>query len=106
MPAEKPAKGERRHVAQLRRENDVEEIAVSIHRVREETEVSEHPADVNKADDAQRHALQLAAGAVAQDRHEQNERDGEDGHCHEKAIPARAGLLSARMRHERRRTHG
>ena len=55
--------------------------------------MAEHPADVDKADDAQRHPLQFAAGAVAQDRHEQNKRDGEDRHGHEKPIPARCPVL-------------
>ena len=89
----------RRHIVQLGRENDIEKIAVGIHRVREETEVSEHPADVHKADDAQRHALQLAAGVVAQNRHEKNQRDSKDGHRYKAAIPAGAGLFAARMRH-------
>src|SRR3954463_12634938 len=99
MTPEKPAEGKGRDVVQLRRENYIEKIAIRVHRIGQKPEVPEHPADVNKADDAERHPLQFAAGAIAQDRHEQNERDSEDRHSHKKAVPTLARFVSAWMRH-------
>src|SRR5439155_26092178 len=88
MPPEQSAKCKSGDVIQFRREDDVTKKSIGIRRVRQKTQMSEHPADVNKANDAQRHLLQFAAGAVAQDRNEQDQCDSKNRHGHEKAIRA------------------
>ncbi len=52
MTAEEPAESECRHIVQLRREDHIKKVAVSIDRIRKKAEMPEHPADVDKPDDA------------------------------------------------------
>src|SRR6266478_8271897 len=70
MPPKQSAKRKRADVIQFGCEDNVTKKSVGVGRVRQKTEVSEHPADVNKANDAQRHLLQFALSAVSQDRNE------------------------------------
>src|SRR5207247_11046845 len=98
MPPEQSAKCKRADIIQFGREDDVTKKSVGVGGVRQKTQMSEHPANVNKANDAQRHLLQFAAGAVAQDRNERDQCDSENRHGHEKAIPACTWLFAARMR--------
>src|SRR5207237_9382000 len=88
MPPKQSAKCKRGDVIQFCREDDVTKKSVGIRRVRQKTQMSEHPADVNKANDAQRHLLQFAPGALAQDRNQQDQCDRENRHGHKTAIPA------------------
>src|SRR6266496_206792 len=99
MPPKQSAKCKRADIIQFGGEDDVTKKSVGIRRVRQKTQMSEHPADVNKANDAQRHLLQFAPGAVAQDRNEQDQRDSEHWHGHKKSIPACTSLFAARMRY-------
>src|SRR6266498_2782723 len=92
MPPKQSAKCKCADIIQFGREDDVTKKSVGIRRVRQKTQMAEHPADVNKANNAQRHLLQLASGAVAQDRNEQDQCDSENRHGHKKAIPACAWL--------------
>jgi len=48
------------------RENNVANEAVGVASVGDKSEVTEHPADVNKTDNGERYASQLAASAIAQ----------------------------------------
>src|SRR5438128_6835971 len=99
MPSKPSAKCKRADVIQFGREDNVTKKSVGVGGVRQKTQMSEHPADVNKANDAQRHLLQFAAGAVAQDRNEQDQHDSENRHSHKKSIPTCTRLLAARMRY-------
>src|SRR5467141_1022191 len=99
MASKQSAKCKRADVIQFGREDDVTKKSVRIRRVRQKTQMSEHPADVNKAHEAQRHFLQFAPGAVAQDRNEQDQCNRENRHSHKKAIPACTWLFAARMRY-------
>src|SRR6266700_2121295 len=53
MPPKQSAKCKRGDVIQFRREDDVTKKSVGIRRVRQKTQMSEHPADINKTHDAQ-----------------------------------------------------
>src|SRR5881392_532114 len=85
-------------VSQPRRENDVTDKAIGIARVRHESEVTEHPADINKTDNGEGHVLQLAASAIAQNRNQQDQRDRERRHGNKESVPARALFATARIR--------
>src|SRR6266446_815769 len=100
MSAENFAKGERGDVAHCRGKDNERNESVSVARIRQKTEMPEHPADVNEAHDRKRHSLQLTAGAIAQDRNDQDESDREDRHCHKKSIPTGAWFFAAWMRNE------
>src|SRR6266853_4515113 len=100
MSAENFAKGERGDVTHSRGKNNETNKSVSVARVSQKSEMPEHPADINESDDGERHSLQLAAGAIAQDRNEQDESDREDRHCHKKSIPTGAWFFAAWMRNE------
>ena len=52
MATEQSAKSKRRDVVQFRREDNVDHVAIGVRGISEETEVAEHPADVNETDDA------------------------------------------------------
>ena len=80
--------------------NNVTKKTVGIGGVGQKSEVPEHPADVNKPDDGQRHALQFAARAVAQNRNEENQRDRKHRNGNKKSIPAGARLFATRMRNQ------
>src|SRR5437867_5211511 len=98
MPSKPSAKCKRADVIQFSREDNVTKKSVGVGGVRQKTQMSEHPTDVNKANDAQRHLLQFAAGAVAQDRNEQDQHESENRHSHKKSIPTCTWLFAARMR--------
>ena len=53
MPSKQSAKCKRGDVIKFGREDDVTKKSVGIRRVREKTQMPEHPTDVNKANDAQ-----------------------------------------------------
>src|SRR5206468_10150358 len=99
MSSKQSAKCERADIIQFGGEDNVTKKSVGVRRVRKKTQMSEHPADVDKANDAQRHLLQFAPGTVAQDRNEQNQGDSENRHGHKKSIPAWTWLFAARMRY-------
>src|SRR5512132_4255449 len=65
MAAENFSESKCRDVSQSRRENNVANKAVSVASVSDKSEVTEHPADVNKTNNGERYALQLAASAIA-----------------------------------------
>src|SRR5213075_2033916 len=90
-----------RDVSQARRENDVANKAVGVASVRHKSEVTENPADVNKTDNGERYASQLAASAIAQNRNEQDQRDRERRHGNKESVPARALFTAARIRNYR-----
>src|SRR4029077_3817712 len=96
--AENFSESKGRDVSQPRRENDVAKKAVGVASVRDKSEVTEHPADVNKTDNGERYASQLAASAIAQNRNEENQRDRERRHGDKESIPARALFFATRMR--------
>src|SRR6266850_6517853 len=98
MAAENLSESKCRDVSQPRRENDVANKAVSIASIRDKSEVTEHPADVNKTDNGERYAPQLAASAIAQNRNEQDQRDRERRHGDKESVPARALFFAARIR--------
>src|SRR5438552_16646120 len=98
MAAEDFPKSKGCDVSQPRRENDVANKAVGIARVRHESEVTEHPADINKTDNGERYASQLAASAIAQNRNEQDQRDRERRHGNKESVPACALFFATRMR--------
>src|SRR5262249_32086940 len=102
MATEDFSESEGRDVAERRRENNVTNKAVGIGRVGEKSEMTEHPADVNEADNSERHPLQFAARAITQNGNQQDQRDCEDGPGDKKAIPAGASFFAARMRNQRR----
>ena len=102
MPAENFPERKRGDVGQFRRENDEAKKAVGVARVGEKSEMAEHPADVDESDNRERHSLQFAAGAIAQNRNEQNQRDREHRHRDKESVPAGARFFAARMRDERR----
>src|SRR5438105_3899931 len=77
MSAENFAKGERRDVAHCRGKDNERDESVSVARVRQKSEMPEHPADIDESDDGERHSLQLTAAAIAQDRNDQDESDQE-----------------------------
>src|SRR5207248_9034176 len=70
-------------------------------RVVDESEVPNHPADINKTDNGERYALQLAASAIAQKRNQQDQRDRERRHGNKESVPARALFTTARIRNYR-----
>src|SRR4029077_7326057 len=94
MAAENFPKSKCRDVSQPRRENDVANKAVGVASVRHKSEVTEHPADVNKTNNGERYALQLAAGAIVQNRNEQDQRDRERRHGDKESVPARARFFT------------
>src|SRR4029453_18496091 len=98
MAAEYLSESKCRDVSQPRRENNVANKAVGVASVSDKSEVTEHPADVNKTDNGERYASQLAASAIAQNRNEQDQRDRERRHCEKQSVPARAVFFAARMR--------
>ena len=77
MTAENLPESKAGNVSQPRCENNVTDKGVGIARVRHESEMTEHPTDVNKTDNREGYALQLAVGAIAQNRNEQDRRDRE-----------------------------
>src|SRR6266850_1108617 len=87
-----------RDVSQPCRENNVANEAVGVASVSDKSEVTEHPADVNKTDYGERYASQLAASAIAQNRNEQDQRDRERRHGDKESVPARALFFAARIR--------
>src|ERR1700756_3556128 len=101
MAAENFPESKGRDVSQARRENKVAKKAVGVASVRHKSEVTEHPADVNKTDNGQRYLLQLAASAIAQNRNEQNQRDRERRHGDKESVPARPLLFTVRIRNYR-----
>src|SRR6059058_1717711 len=102
MPAENFSDRERSNVAQRSRKDNEADEAVSIARVSQKSEMPEHPADINESDDGERHPLQFAAGAIAQNRNDQDQRDLEDRHRDKKTVPTGAWFFAARMRNYRR----
>ncbi len=91
MPSKQSSKRKCTDVIQFGRKNNLTKKSVGIRRIREKTQMSKHPADVNKADDAQQYVLQLAACAIAQDSNKQDQCDNENRHGHEKAIELAPG---------------
>src|SRR5258705_11173517 len=102
MAAENFSESKCRDVSQSRRENNVANKAVGVASVRDKSEVTEHPADVNKTNNGERYALQFAAGAIAQNRNKQDHRDHEPRNGNKKAQPTRALRFAARRRTTRR----
>src|SRR5258705_10321721 len=98
MAAENFYESKCRDVSHPRRENNVANKAVGVASVRDKSEVTEHPADVNKTDNGERYALQLAAGAIAQNRNEQDQRDRERRHGDKESVPTRALFFATRLR--------
>src|SRR5882757_10630250 len=98
MAAENFPETKRRDVSQSCRENNVANKAVGVASVRDKSEVTEHPADVNKTDNGERYALQLAASAIAQNRNEQDQRDRERRHGDKESVPAGALFFATRRR--------
>src|ERR1700757_5017033 len=90
-----------RDISQPRRKNNVTKEAVGVASVRHKSEVTEHPANVNKTDNGQRYVLQLAASAIAQNRNEQNQRDRERRHGDKESVPARPLLFAVWIRNTR-----
>src|SRR5882724_11512838 len=101
MASENFSESKCRDVSQPRRENSVANKAVGVASVRDKSEVTEHPADVNKTDNGERYASQLAAGAIAQNRNQQDQRDRERRHGAKESVPAGALFFATRMRHYR-----
>ena len=95
MAAENFPESKSRNVSQRRRKNDVANEAVGVASVREKSEVTEHPADVNETDNSEGYALQLAASAVPQNWNEQNQRDYERRRGDKESITTRARFLVA-----------
>src|SRR6266576_224039 len=98
MAAENFPESKCRDVSQPRRENNVANKAVGVSRVRHESEVTEHPADVNKTDNGQRYVSQFAAGAIVQNRDEQDQRDSERRHGDKESVPTRSLFFATRRR--------
>src|SRR5262245_40722986 len=90
-----------RDVSQPRCENDVAKKAVCIPSVRDKSEVTEHPADINKTDNGERYVPQLAASAIAQNWDEQDQRDRERRRGDKESVPTRARVSPARIRNYR-----
>src|SRR5262245_65893906 len=90
MAAENFPESKGRNVSQPRRKDDVANEPVGVASVRHESEVTEHPADVNKADNGERYVSQLAASAVPQNWNEQNQSDRERRHGDKESVPTRA----------------
>ena len=67
VAAECFSEGVRRDVVQFDGEDQIKEVAVRVLRVGEESDVAEHPADVNKAQERQGDHLELALRFVPQD---------------------------------------
>ena len=84
-----PAERERRHVVHLHGEDQVEEIAVGVLRVRQKPDVSEHPADVEEPEQGQGDGLELPFGPVAENGHQQDQGNHKRGPDDEHAVPAR-----------------
>ena len=64
MAAENFPESKGRNVSQPCRENNVANEAVGVASVRDESEVTEHPADVNKTNNRKGYALQFAVRAI------------------------------------------
>jgi hypothetical protein len=95
--AKKSSTGERRHVVDLRREKNVEQIAVSVGGVGQKRQMPEHPADVDKSHDGERHALKLALNPVSQNRDQQDQRHRIDREGDEQSVPAPTRFLALRL---------
>src|SRR6476660_8005727 len=98
MAAENFSESKCRDVSQPRRENNVAKKAVGVASVRDKSEVTEHPADVNKTDNGERYASQFTTSAIAQNRNEQDQRNRERRHGDKESVPARALFFAARVR--------
>src|SRR5262249_10395871 len=98
MVAEKLSESKRCDVRHCRRENYVANEAVGVASVRDKSEVTKHPADVNKTDNGERYVSQLAASAIAQNWDEQDQRNRERRHGDKESVPTRARIFAARIR--------
>src|SRR5882724_2129325 len=98
MAAENFPESKCRDVSQPRRENDVANKAVGVASVSDKSEVTEHPADVNKTDNGERYTPQLTASAIAQNRNEHDQRDRERRHGDKESVPARALFFATWLR--------
>src|SRR4026208_1940863 len=105
MAAENFPERKSRDISQSRRENNVANKAVGIASVRDESEVTEHPADVNKTDNGERYALQLAASAIPQNWTEETPRDRDRRHADKESVPTGARFFATRIRNQRSDSH-
>src|SRR5262245_472764 len=98
MPAKNSPESKGRDVSQCRRKNDVTNKAIGIPRVRDESEMTEHPADVNKTNNGKGYALQLAASAVPQNWNQQDQSHRERRHGDEECVPTGTRFFATRIR--------
>ena len=69
--------------------SEEQQVAVGVRRVREETDVAEHPAEINEAQDRERRVLELTLGPIPRDRNDEDEAHDEHRQGHEEPVPAR-----------------
>src|SRR4030095_15057789 len=90
-------KRERRDGADRGRKDNEADKAIGVARIRQKSEVTKHPADINESDNRERHSLQFSARPIAQNRNHQDKGDGKDRHCDKESIPPGALLLATWM---------
>lgn len=88
MSTEEFSEGEGGDIIQFNGEEDIKEVGIGKSGIGEESEMTEHPTEIDKADDGQSDELELALHDIFEDGDEEYSGDGIDGECHEDAIPA------------------
>src|SRR5262245_27904978 len=93
MTPQQTAKGKSRNVVDLDRKQQKKQVSVMMRRIGKKPQMSEHPPEINEADDRQSNSLELVLRSIANNGNEQNQGDYIHRQRHEQPVPTRSWIV-------------